>query len=285
LLQLDASSWEVLDVVELPFEADPHQARALLLPNAAGGTDAKPPLGVAFLTDVDDSGLGEVWVWREGLEAPTRLGEQGELQTLFLEQAPTEWDGIVQVNYRELGGVQAHDWLQFRWDGETTPIAEAVVRNNVSGETLVNFDGVAGDLPKFRDDAYEVLIKGVPVVSGEATSYVGERHYARLDDFNGDSGRLRLGTTANPAEWSPLGSAVPPEQVRFSWFMPALVFLEDWDPLNRSGKLVAYNYELDARATIAEGVSSFDLTSYPYDGVVYSVPRGKQRGIWFSKAK
>jgi hypothetical protein len=67
--------------------------------------------------------------------------------------------------------------------------------------------------------------------------------------------------------------------------MPALLFIEDWDPDQKTGSLVAYNYDLDARDTIAEGVSSFDLTSYPWDGVVYSVPEGKQRGIWFSKAK
>lgn len=282
LLQLDATSWEVLDERELPFEANAHDARALQLVHADG---SEPTLAVAYLTDVTDSGFGKVWVWREGQDAPVSLGDQGELETLFLEQAPGEWDGMVQLNYRELGGIQAHDWLRFRWDGETTPIAEGVVRNNVSGETLVNFDGIAGDLPKFSDNGYELLIKGVPTFTGEATSYVGDRHYARVDGFDGDSGRLLLGATGNPAEWSALGSAVPPEQVRFSWFMPAVVFLEDWDAESRSGKLVAYNYELDARATIAEGVSNFDLTSYPWDGVVYSVPRGKQRGIWFSKAK
>jgi hypothetical protein len=32
-------------------------------------------------------------------------------------------------------------------------------------------------------------------------------------------------------------------------------------------------------------VSSFELTSYPWDGGVYAVPRGAQPGIWFSKAK
>ena len=67
--------------------------------------------------------------------------------------------------------------------------------------------------------------------------------------------------------------------------MPALLFIENWDPDTKTGSLVAYNYELDARSTIAEGVSSFDLTSYPWDGVVYSIPRGKKQGIWFSRAK
>lgn len=282
LLELDVNSWEILSSLELPFEANAHDARALLS-LAVDGTEPTP--GVAYLTDVNESGFGKVWVWHEGQEAPMTVGDQGELESIIADPVSSEWGGFVQVNYRELGGVLAHDWLRFRWDGDTTPVAEGVVRNNVSGETLVNFDGVAGDLPKFRNDGYDVLIKGVPTFTGEATSYVGDRHYARVDDFDGDSGRLLLGTSGNPAEWSALGSAVQPEQVRFSWFMPALVFLEDWDAENRSGKLVAYNYELDARATIAEGVSNFDLTSYPWDGVVYSVPRGKQRGIWFSKAK
>jgi hypothetical protein len=51
------------------------------------------------------------------------------------------------------------------------------------------------------------------------------------------------------------------------------------------GTLVAYNYELDARSTIAEGVSSFDMTSYPWDGLIYAVPYGRNNGLWFSKAK
>jgi hypothetical protein len=73
--------------------------------------------------------------------------------------------------------------------------------------------------------------------------------------------------------------------MRFSWFMPALVFIENWDDTSKTGSLVAYNYELDARSTIAQGVSSFDLTSYPWDGVVYSIPKGKKQGLWFSRAE
>ena len=86
-------------------------------------------------------------------------------------------------------------------------------------------------------------------------------------------------------DWQAIGEQVPPEQLRFAWFMPALFFIEHWDAEKRSGSLVAYNYELDARTTIAEGVSSFDLTSYPWQGVVYAMPRGKKQGLWFAKAK
>jgi len=190
------------------------------------------------------------------------------------------------VNYQTLGGYWAHDWIHFRWDGTTESIAENIVRNSSSGEVLVNFDGVAGDLPQFNDDGYRVLAKGVPPYSGETTSYTGTRHHARIDHFDGNKGRALIGTNAaDPASWLAVGTGVPPEQLRFTWFMPALVFLENWDEASRTGALVAYNYELDARATLANGVSSFDLTSYPWDGVVYSIPEGKKQGIWFAKAK
>jgi hypothetical protein len=203
-----------------------------------------------------------------------------------LEGFLSPWDGEAQINYQPLGDYQVHDWIHFDWDGSTKAVAEHIARNATSGELLVNFDGVAGDLPVFDADGYRVVAKGVPPYAGAVTSYVGERHYARVDQFDGASGRLLLGVDAkDPSRWDAVASGVPPDSPRFSWFMPALLFIEDWDPDRKTGSLVAYNYELDARDTIAEGVSSFDLTSYPWDGVVYSVPEGKQRGIWFSKAK
>jgi hypothetical protein len=284
ILHLNAKTFEELDSLELPFAADARYARPLM---SAGVNPGDPPqVGALYMTDVDDDGLGTVWAWRAESEQPVQLGEHANLDAVFLEATSSDWDGVAQVNYRELGGLLAHDWIHFRWDGSTEPIAERVVRNSSSGETLVNFDGVAGDLPKFDEDGYRVLAKGVPAYSGETTSYVGDRHYARVDQFDGSAGRLLLGTESNnPASWAAVGNGVPPELARFAWFMPALVFVEDWDSESHTGRLVAYNYELDARAVISERVSSFDLTSYPWDGVVYSVPSGKQRGIWFSKAK
>jgi hypothetical protein len=283
LLHLDATTFETLDSFALPFEADARWTRALI----AGSTADDPlPLAAIYLTDVDDAGLGTVWAWRAGTDAPMKLGEHGDLDAVFLEPAESDWDGVAQVNYQALGDYQAHDWLHFRWDGESEIIAERIVRNPSSGEVLVNFDGVAGDLPSFVGDTYSVIAKGVPPFSGEATSYVGERHEARIDQFDGSVGRVLIGTYMNdPEQWQVVGANTPPDLMRFAWFMPALVFIENWDADTSTGSLVAYNYELDARTTIAEGVSSFDLTSYPWDGVVYSVPKGKKPGIWFSKAK
>lgn len=285
LLRLDAMTFETLDSFELPFEADSRHARALIVPATEAG-DALP-LGAVFLTDVDDDGLGTVWTWRADGEEPFRLGERGSLDTLYLESPDSGWAGIAQINHQQLGDYTAHDWLHFAWDGTTEVVAERIVRNASSGELLVNFDGVAGDLPLFSaDNSYRLLAQGVPPYSGTASSVVGERHYARVDHFDGSSGRVLLGTTSkDPSEWQAIAEGVPPDSPRFSWFMPALLFIEAWDPDRKTGSLVAYNYELDARDTIAEGVSSFDLTSYPWDGVVYSVPEGKQRGLWFSKAK
>lgn len=284
IVHLDATTFAEVDAFELPFEADATQARALVSGPNADGTPS--PLAAIYLTDVDANGLGTAWAWQAGADAPIELGEHADLNAVFLETADSAWSGVAQINYQPLGDLVAHDWIHFRWDGTTESIAERIVRNASSGEVLVNFDGVAGDLPQFSDDGYRVLAKGVPPYSGEATSYTGERHHARIDHFDGETGRALLGTDAkDPSSWDAVGKRVPPELLRFAWFMPALVFIEDWDPDSQTGSLVAYNYELDARDTIAVGVSSFDLTSYPWEGVVYSVPRGKQSGIWFSKAK
>lgn len=283
LLQIDLKTSEVVSSQLLPFEADARHTRALVSPPVDGADPI--PFTVLFLTNVDDGGLGTLWAWQDGADAPIQIGEQAELDAAYLDPT-SSWAGVAQINYQVLGDYVAHDWVHFNWDGTTEPIAEHVVRNSASGDLIVNFDGVAGDLPAFSGDGYRVLAKGVPPYTAEATSYVGERHYALVDHFDGDAGRALLGQDSqDPTTWDSVGSGVPPEQLRFAWFMPALVFIENWDAEQRTGSLVAYNYELDARTTIAEGVSSFDLTSYPWDGVVYSVPRGKQRGIWFAKAK
>jgi hypothetical protein len=281
LLHLAAGSLEVLDSFPLPFEADARYVRAPI----GDGEEGEPlPPAAVYLTDVDDEGLGKLWAWRAGADAPIELGDHAQLDSAVLKPSGT-WDGAAQINVQSIGGYRAHDQIQFRWDGTTSVVAEHVVRNT-NGEPLVNFDGVVGDLARFDDDSYRVLAQGVPPYSGEAISITGARHYARVDRFDGDSGRLLLGTDeGEPASWAAVGDAVPADLARFSWFMPALVFIDDWDADARSGSLVAYNYELDARSTLAEGVSSFDLTSFPFDGVVYSVPRGAQQGIWLAKAK
>ncbi|RYZ03404.1 MAG: hypothetical protein EOO73_27790 [Myxococcales bacterium] len=284
LLQLKRETTELQSRTELPFDADARYTRSFA--TRLGEGDEPPRVGVAYLTDVDEDELGTLWVWSGEDAEPIRLGELAEPDYVFLQSPGGEWAGIAQVNYQLLGGAEARDWLHFRWDGAVETLGERVVRNSVTGEPLVNFDGVAGDLSRFDEGGYEVLARGVPPSVGEVTSYVGEKLYARVDQFDGTSGRLLMGPEPRqPASWATLGSQVPPEQARFAWFMPALLFLEDWDSERGTGRLVAYNYELDARSTISEGVSSFDLTSYPWDGVVYAVPAGKQRGLWFSKAK
>jgi hypothetical protein len=274
----------MLDAFELPFEADSRHARALI----AGQTgDANGlPLAALYLTDADPQGLGTLWAWRADLSEPIQLGPHADLDTVFLQAPGGDWAGVAHINYQTIGDYDAYDWLHFNWNGTTEVTAEHVVHDPASGELLVNFDGVAGDLAQFDGNTLRVVAQGVPPNSGPSGSYVGERHYARLDHFDGTSGRLRLGSDAvDPSSWDVVASGVQPDSAHFTWFMPALLFLENWDGDAKTGSLVAYNYDLDARTTIAEGVSSFDLTSYPWDGVVYSVPKGKKRGIWFAKAK
>lgn len=276
-------SFSVLERFELPFEADARYARALV---AGARADGPEPLATLYLTDVDDGGRGTLWAWRADAEEPLELGTDADLDSVYLEGSGSAWDGVAQTNYQVLGGLLAHDWVHFRWNGETERIAERVVRNSSSGEVLVNFDGVAGDLPVFTGGKVSIVAEDVPPYAGEATSYVGPRRYARVDHFDGDSGRLSISDDLTlPDSWQALGHGVTPEAPRFSWFMPALLFLENWDAERKVGTLVAYNYELDARSTIAEGVSSFDMTSYPWDGLIYAVPYGKSKGLWFTKAK
>lgn len=284
LLLLDVQTYETRDSFELPFEADARYTRVMR--RKLGDDDETEIFVVFYLTDVDETGRGTLWVWSEDRDAPIRLGERAEVDSTYLLGPDSPWDGGAQINHEQLGSFTVRDWVHFDWDG-TSEVSLARVLDAPSGDLLVNFDGVAGDLPVYDGESgYDLTARGIPPSVGERASFIGTRHYARVDSYDGSSGRLLLGTKGgDPRSWTTLARDVPSEFVAFSWFMPALVFLEDWDESTRTGSLVAYNYELEARATIAEGVSSFDLTSYPLEGVVYTVPSGKARGIWFSKAK
>lgn len=284
LLRLDAETFEPLDSFEVPFETDARNARALIAGETRAG-DAEP-LGLLYLTDVDENRLGTVWAWRAGSPTAIQLGERASLESVFLDPPGGHWAGGLQTNRRQQGSYQSYDFVRFRWDGTTGVIAENIVRNSVSAELLVNFDGVAGDLPQFDEDGYRVLATDVAPYVFTVSSFVDGPHHARVAQFDGATGSLLLGTDReDPTTWESIASGVTPESPNFARFMPALLFIENWDADSKTGALVAYNYELDARSTIAEGVSSFDLTSYPWEGVVYTVPYGKSRGIWFSRAK
>jgi hypothetical protein len=285
ILQLDITSFEVRSTLPLPFEANARDARPLSFSKLVQG-DEPVPLGMLFVTEVGDDGYGTLWGWHQGGgDVPIKLGEHASLDTVALEGG-SEWNGSAAVNFRRLGGLEVHDWVHFRWDGKTELIAEGVVRNQATGELMVNYDGVAADRPLFSGATeFRIDARHLSPYVGDISSYA-DMYQARIAEFNGDSGQLQLGhLSGSSRDWTPLANDVAPEFLRFAWFMPALLFLEGWDPKRQSGTLVAYNYELQAKSVIAEGVSSFDLTSYPWDGVVYAVPRGKQQGLWFSKAK
>ena len=284
ILRLDAETFEPLESFEVPFETDARNARALI--SGATETGDAQPLGLAYLSDVDENGFGTAWAWQAGSPAAIQLGEQAALATVFIYPPEDDWAGSLQTNFRTLAGYESYDLVRFRWDGTTEPFAEKIVRNSADGDLLVNFDGVTADLPQFHEDGYRVLATGVVPYAGGVASFTTPRHYARVVDFDGASGSLLLGTDSeDPTAWESLASLVLPESPRFAPFMPSVLFLEDWDADSKTGALVAYNVELEARTTIAEGVSSFDLASYPWEGVVYTVPYGKTRGIWFSRAK
>jgi len=283
-IQVDLESFEVRDSFRLPFDADARNSRAAVMRDAVGETENEWRV-MLYLTDPDESGFGELWAWQEGTESPLDVGGGADLDTAVLSLPGSDWDGAANVNHRQVAGYWASDRITFLWDGTIRERAHAVVED-ANGELLVDFDGISGNVANFADRDYDVRFERVPPAYPPAVSYIGDRHLARVDHFDGTGGRLRLGRDVDePDAWLTVGKNVAPETVRFAWFMPALMFIENWDPDTSSGSLVAYNYELDARTTIAEGVSSFDLTRYPWDSVVYAVPRGKKQGIWVAKAK
>jgi hypothetical protein len=273
---------QILEERGLGIEAQARHARVSTRYDVTGELEE---LAVFYLTDVDESGYGTLWVAREG-EVPLQLGERATLFGCSLRVTGERWAGDAYVDYEEVAGRTTARWLRFDWQGERKTVAERLLVNEYYSDFIVNFDGAAGDQVIVSDDELIVLTEGVPPFPSAKSSYVEPDHRARIDRYDGTSGRLSLvNLELEGITYRDLAQGVPPSAFRFAWFMPALFFLEDYDAELETGTLSAYNYDLDARMLVAPGVSSFDLTTYPWAGVLYAVPRGKNQGIWFAKAK
>jgi hypothetical protein len=64
--------------------------------------------------------------------------------------------------------------------------------------------------------------------------------------------------------------------------IPGTMFLADYDVTNATGRLAYENAELRFKATVDHGVSDYIVTS---DEVLYTIPFGRDRGIWLATGK
>jgi len=156
-------------------------------------------------------------------------------------------------------------------------------------QVLSGFADAAGSLGLLRQGTLQPIAKGVP--EWALKSDRAGQNLAALHDFAGAVGRLMWSPTQGAAldpsalAWTELATGVPRDQYAFldsATRLPGLAFIGDANASGQ-GRLQYFNFELEALGEINRGVSDFQPVGEP-PGILYTIPTGKNAGIWFADA-
>jgi len=156
-------------------------------------------------------------------------------------------------------------------------------------QVLSDFADAAGSLGVLRQGMLQPIAEGVP--EWALKSDRAGQHLATLRDFAGAVGQLiwspAEGAAVDPTSltWTELGKGVPRDQYAFldsATRLPGLAFIGDANASGQ-GRLQYFNFELEALGEINRGVSDFQPVGEP-PGILYTIPTGKNAGIWFADA-
>jgi hypothetical protein len=217
--------------------------------------------------------VGTLWGGRlKG--APTRGPERAVLQSAGF---PSRGKLRVVVDF---DGVKGH---LVEWNFENasiTELAQGVAWMNGT-QLLANFDGMVGDLVSIDADLSPTLVaERVPAPPASGPDFVR----AVLSDFDGTTGKLLLFEGAPDRSPEVIARGVPLDGFEFMW-KSAIVYKDAFDPVSATGRLVARFLATADTFPLQRGVGEFRATSWPEQGVLYSVATGENSGIWFARAR
>ena len=105
---------------------------------------------------------------------------------------------------------------------------------------------------------------------------------AALSDFEDGAGKLELITqVGDELDVKQVADLVPRRAYLFFQFADALTYLEVDEPGAPTGRLQVLFLRTDEPPFGTDGVSEWMGMDWPEVGIAYSVPEGKQAGIWF----
>jgi hypothetical protein len=272
---------------DLGFDADPRYLK--LVPSRAGPgkSPTDDPFWFLFLRNVSSS-LG-TFVVRNPDGVEREIGENATLDRLVLLESESESHGYALVNMTDGVG----DYVYWNADGTTHTLAHDVYSR--ADRLLVDWNGATGSLAAVSGDRITIVAESVPGSSFEFTD--SSREWTVLfHGWQGEHGRLSRfpgtldGLTRTPVEApfaSPDLEEVAPN-VAFATtaslgaLLPGTMFLADYDAATGTGRLSYENAELRFKANVDLGVSSYLVTA---DYLLYTVPYGRDRGIWLTTGK
>lgn len=259
--------------------------------------------------------LGHMEVsWGRGAE-PSELvfttsadasGTEGALNVARIEPAPEATDGVVTFTGALLAdpvhleyGIKYLDWngqsgtlVTFERDPEDVPIGLITVAERVADlpggsiqsarGILVDFDGSVGRLVLAEKSGGEYrlreLARRVPKQRQEVRPESSEIAFI-ADVENGRTGTLYLYDGDEPRA---IAERVSIDTARYLVQPAGLAYMSD---LGGAGELHAWLRDSELDLKIDEGVETYRTVPWPSAGILYSVVKGDDRGLYFSKAR
>lgn len=206
----------------------------------------------------------------------------GQIYTNWTGQSGTLVELEVDETGRTTGLVALADGVAQLPDG--LPLSRAGV--------LTDFDGTVGTLSALSRTAdgvkSSVIAEDVPVQIHTVDMETGRRAFVGNSE-DGAIGTLYLSDAPSPQNNSPLkvrpvANNVYAETARFLEQPPAVVYLAKGTE-DGQGVLKAWLIESGQTLTIHKHVSEYRTVPWPAPGILYAVPSGSDRGLWFSKAR
>lgn len=146
---------------------------------------------------------------------------------------------------------------------------------------VANYDGTVGDAVWLGKNGSRKIASGVPQNGIRATP-VGT---SVIRDFDGSSGTLLVSTKDDELSFERVASKVQPASVAFIGGIEAVGYLRQYDPEKKAGLLgvrvlaTADTFDVDLVA------DDWTVTEVPEPGVLYTVPSGSTRGLWYARLK
>ena len=272
---------------ELGFDADPLFLKLVPARDGPGKNPTDDPFWFLYLRNASSS-LG-TFVVRNPDGVEHEVGENATLDHWNLFESDRESHGYALVNVTDGVG----DYVYWSADGETRTLAHDVYSR--ADRLLVDWTGNTGSLAAVSGPRLAIVAEGVPGSGAEFTDSSRE-WTVLLHDWQGESGRLsRFSGTLDQLTLTPVDAPfVSPDleevapSVAFGTttsmgaLLPGTIFLADYDAATGTGRLSYENAELRFKANVDLGVSSYLVTA---DYLLYTVPYGRDRGIWLTTGK
>jgi hypothetical protein len=271
----------------LPFEV---QTNVVRLQSPASDPEADPgkdPFWFYYLRNVDEAtGLGTL-VLRNLEREEHEIGSFARLDRVSFSETPSVTQGYALVDIQ--GGLGRY--VHFAPDGTVTDLATGVLDQDA---LITDYDVVTGtgNFAMEKDAGIGIIARRVPP-SEFQISDSKQRWTTVFHEFDGESGRLSVVPGKLAVEESEDGLIAPrlktvAENVRhrrtrfMDTVLPGVAYFTRFDADTQTSRLEYTNYELDFTSIVSDGVADFLLTP---DSIIYTVPFGKNAGIWLVRAK